>query len=320
MAQLSPMMQHYMQIKEQNKNSIIFYRLGDFYEMFFDDAVTASKELELELTGRDCGLEERAPMCGVPHHTCDTYIQKLVNKGFKVAICEQVEDPSSAKGLVKREVVRVVSPGTVTDGNMLDETKNNYLCSVCVIDNVAGVCFADASTGDSFVTEIQGEGVIDRVISEIGRFLPSEVLLNSESNNSKELLYFLKNKVNCVYELRDSNEFSVDFTDKYVSEHCPNYISVFNSRPIMKAAFSCLATYLCESLKNDDNNINNITYYSDAQYMHLDISARTNLELTKNIKNREKKGSLLWVLDETDSAMGKRLIKNWRSNFSSNIF
>ncbi len=311
MAQLSPMMQHYMQIKEENKNSIIFYRLGDFYEMFFDDAITASKELELELTGRDCGLEERAPMCGVPHHTCDAYIQKLVSKGYKVAICEQVEDPAAAKGLVKREIVRVVSPGTVTDGNMLDETKNNYLCSVCILDGVAGVCFADASTGDSFVTELSGEGVIDRVVSEIGRFLPSEVLLNAAAYESKQLISFLKNRINCVYECRNDDEFSSEFTDRYVSQHCPDNHAVFNGRSVLKSSFGCLAVYLCDSLKNEDSNINNISYYSDAQYMHLDISARTNLELTKNIKNRDKKGSLLWVLDETSSAMGKRLIKNW---------
>ncbi len=206
-ADLSPMMQQYLNIKAENPDTILFFRLGDFYEMFFDDAKLASKELELTLTGRDCGQEERAPMCGVPYHSCEAYIARLVAKGYKVAICEQTEDPAKAKGLVRREVVRVVTPGTVIENSMLDEGKNNFLCVVAMFGNRAGLCFTDSSTGDMQVTELDDGDLAQRICNEIGRFNPSEVLLNPEAGHSKEITDFCKNKVNGVVSVQPDANF-----------------------------------------------------------------------------------------------------------------
>ena len=192
MAQLSPMMQQYMTIKEKNQDCLLFYRLGDFYEMFFEDAKIASRELELVLTGRDCGLEERAPMCGVPYHSCESYISRLVSKGYKVAICEQMEDPASCKGIVAREIVKIITPGTVTDGNMLDETRNNYLCCVYTADDSVGLAFADVSTGDVQLTCLSGSDIETRLISEVGRFLPSEILMNESTVRFSDFGSFFK--------------------------------------------------------------------------------------------------------------------------------
>ena len=200
--QLSPMMQKYMETKAEYPDCILFYRLGDFYEMFFEDAVTASRELELTLTGKQCGLEERAPMCGVPHHAVDTYLNRLVSKGYKVAICEQMEDPASCKGIVAREIVKIITPGTVTDGNMLDETRNNYLCCVYTADDSVGLAFADVSTGDVQLTCLSGSDIETRLISEVGRFLPSEILMNESTVRFSDFGSFLKNKIECLADFK----------------------------------------------------------------------------------------------------------------------
>ncbi|MEG2044621.1 MAG: DNA mismatch repair protein MutS, partial [Clostridia bacterium] len=212
MADFSPMMQQYLRIKEQNKDSILFFRLGDFYEMFFDDAVLASRELELTLTGKVCGMEERAPMCGVPYHASDTYIEKLISKGYKVAICEQVEDPKTAVGIVKRDIVRIVTPGTVIDNTMLDDTKNNFLSSVFECQNGSAIAFADVSTGEVYVTKTTSKST-DKIISELAKYTPSEILINERALSDKLLETFVKEKLNALVTLRDDVDF--DFSIGY---------------------------------------------------------------------------------------------------------
>jgi len=311
---LSPMMQQYLNIKEQHKDALLFYRLGDFYEMFFDDAKTASRELELVLTGRDCGLEERAPMCGVPYHSCDAYISRLVARGYKVAICEQMADPSSCKGIVPREITRIITPGTVTDGNMLDESCNNYLACIFSSDNEVGLCFLDASTGVCEITQLSGEDVEARLISEVGRYLPKEIIINYAVSSFSSFVVFLKNKVGCLVEQKDDEYFNDErvsyFVDSLFSRQSIGK-DVLNGHEYASLALGGSLRYLSENQKNDLQNITSVFYYSDQQYMQLDINARRNLELTGNIRTRDKRGSLLWVLDRTRTPMGKRLIRSW---------
>ena len=313
---LSPMMQQYLDIKEQNPGTILFFRLGDFYEMFFDDAKTVSRELELVLTGRDCGLEERAPMCGVPFHSCDTYIARLLNKGYKVAICEQTEDPATAKGLVKREVVRVITPGTVIEGSMLDESRNNYLCVAYMTDNGAevGLCFTDISTGDIHLTCLQGADIALRLQNELGRFLPREVLVNDAAFADEGFTAFVRERLGVQPEQLYADRFDYNTSVGRILTHFDkddlSELELENEFSAVRALGGTL-DYLYATQMTGLSRINRLQRYSDVQYMKLDLTARRNLELLETMRNKEKRGSLLGVLDKTRTAMGKRLIRNW---------
>lgn len=306
---LSPMMQQYFKIKEQYPDTILFFRLGDFYEMFFDDAKLVSRELELTLTGRDCGLSERAPMCGVPFHSYETYLARLVSRGYKVAICEQMEDPATAKGLVKRDIIRVVTPGTVMENSMLEEGKNNYLCSVYGAGSQAGVCLADISTGEARAMEVTGDDLSEAIYNELSRFSPSEVLLAGELPKAVELEKRCREKFHAAVEqlpnetdeslcyLRVKNQFHLEDGD-------------LPTRSICLAAGEMVG-YLQKTQRVGMERLNTLTLFEDAQFMQLDFNTRYNLELCETMRTKEKKGSLLWVLDHTRTAMGKRLLRNW---------
>ena len=305
---MTPMMVQYLEIKEQHPECLLFFRLGDFYEMFFDDAKVASKELELVLTGKDCGLPERAPMCGVPFHSCEGYIARLVSRGYKVAICEQTEDPATAKGLVKRDVIRVVTPGTVLESSMLDEGKNNYLCAAFGKGETVGLCFADVSTGDVRVTELSGEDVNGRLCSELGRFSPSEILCNLELAKNEIFMGFSAERLMVSPEVRDDACFNAN--DSRIAE-CFGAADALKEREVAKAAVGCLLAYLFETQMTGLERLRELSYYTDGQFMRLDISTRRNLELVETLRGKEKRGSLLGVLDKTKTAMGKRLLRVW---------
>lgn len=313
MAELSPMMKQYFEIKKDYPDTILMFRLGDFYEMFFEDAKTASRELELVLTGRDCGQEERAPMCGVPFHSADGYIARLVQKGYKVAVCEQTEDPKQAKGIVKREVIRVISAGTVIESSMLDETKNNYLASCCLMFESVGLCFVDVSTGMLYLTEIK-ENTDEKTVDEFARFMPSEILLNKEAATLKRFSDFVSKKLEATAEVLSAQSFDFEKNKAVVLKHFDRSslesLELENKRSAVCALGAAL-TYLYDAQKTELENIKEITFYNDRKYMKIGISTRRNLELTETMRDREKKGSLLWVLDKTKTAMGKRLIRNW---------
>ncbi len=314
MGQLSPMMRQYLEIKEQNRDCILFFRLGDFYEMFFDDARLVSDELEIVLTGRDCGLDERAPMCGVPYHSCESYIARLVDKGYKIAICEQVEDPATAKGIVKRDIVRVITPGTVTEESMLDESKNNYLCSVCFGESSAGVCFTDISTGSMNVTELSGEALEARVCDEIGRFSPKEVLFGGAIETYPTLREYVTERINAMLSVLDGADFSADHCERLICEHFKvNSAQNLGLEKGSAAACAVGATlgYLYRTQLSHISAVTKVNVYTQSQYMKLDISAVRNLELFETMRGKSKKGSLLGVLDKTKTAMGKRLIRGW---------
>ena len=310
--ELSPMMQQYMQIKAQNEDCMIFFRLGDFYEMFFDDAKKASEELDLTLTGRDCGLEERAPMCGVPYHSCEGYIARLVDKGYKVAICEQTEDPATAKGLVKREVVRIITPGTVIEDSMLDEARNNYLAGIVFENGVCGLCFADASTGETHVTEISGENCLLRVADEIMRFHPSEIIMTEALK--KEMWEFLSNGYEGTITVRENSAFETAYTRELICEQfsviSPENLGI-TDKSAVQCALGAVIDYLKETGKMENTTINSVEVYTEAQFMRLDMTAIRNLEICETMRSKSKKGSLLWVLDKTKTPMGKRLIRSW---------
>ncbi len=308
---LSPMMRTYMETKEQYKDCILFYRLGDFYEMFFDDALTASRELEITLTGKDCGLEERAPMCGVPFHAADGYVNRLVQKGYRVAIAEQMEDAKQAKGLVRREVIRVVTPGTILSTEALDETKNNYLMSIAYVGNLFGLAFCDVSTGDFFITEVTNrEGLED----EIFKFSPSEVICNDLFCMSGEDLEDLRQRVHFSMFTPDKWYFEQDNAERLIKEHFE--VSDLSGLGIMDyeaavIAAGALLRYLYETQKNTMPHITNIQPYVTGKYMIIDTSTRRNLELTETLREKQKRGSLLWVLDKTKTAMGARLLRSY---------
>lgn len=308
---LSPMMRKYLETKLEYKDCILFYRLGDFYEMFFEDALQASKELEIALTGKDCGMEERAPMCGVPYHAVDLYINRLVQKGYKVAVAEQIGDPAQSKGLMKREVLRVVTPGTITSEEALEDGKNNYIMSVVYIDKVFGLSAADVSTGDFYVTELStGQELCD----EVFRFTPSELLLNDafvmsgvDLEDLKERLHFVTstmesgyyNQENCAQELL--KQFQVD---------CLNALGL-NQYEVGSIAAGALLRYLHETQKRDLSYISTIKTYQTGKYMVIDTSTRRNLELVETLREKQKRGSLLWVLDKTQTAMGARMLRRF---------
>lgn len=311
MEKLSPMMQQYIDTKKQYKDCILFYRIGDFYEMFFDDAITASKEMEITLTGKECGLKERAPMCGVPHHAVDVYINKLVEKGYKVAICEQVEDPKLAKGLVKREIVRIVTPGTNLNTNALDETKNNYLMSLVYLDNSFGISIVDITTGDYFVTEVDNQRAL---LDEINRFMPSEIICNSAFVLTGIDIDDLKNRLGITVFSLDSWYFDEELCERALKNHFQIIdlagigLADYDSGVIAAGA---LMQYLVETQKNSLSQLTNITPYSTNKFMLIDTSTRRNLELTETLREKQKRGSLLWVLDKTKTAMGARMLRSF---------
>ncbi|MEE3332716.1 MAG: DNA mismatch repair protein MutS [Ruminococcus sp.] len=311
MGQLSPMMQQYLKIKEENKDSILFFRLGDFYEMFFEDAKLASKELELTLTGRDCGLEERAPMCGVPYHSCESYIARLVQKGYKVAICEQMEDPSKAKNIVKRDIVRVVTPGTVIESSMLDESKNNYISCIYSEGAEIAVCFCDISTGELYATEFNEKNSFEKLKSQLSSYNPREILIGGDVVKIKELAPFIKEKLSTSVEMLPDDNFAYMICNDVVKRQFGDDYKLIDSRKILISTLGALINYLKDTQKNGLERINHINLYSENQFMKLDFNTQRNLELTRTMLNKEKKGSLLWVLDKTKTSMGKRLLRSW---------
>ena len=315
MADLSPMMKQYFEIKEQNPDTLLFFRLGDFYEMFFEDAKLASRELELTLTGRDCGQEERAPMCGVPFHSAESYIARLVAKGYKVAICEQMEDPALAKGLVKRAVIRVITPGTVMESSMLDESKNNFICSVFAGEHAAGVCFADISTGELRATELLTDSLQElesQVRNELARFSPREILINPQTLQMTGLGKFIKEKLSAALECLPQEE-TAGAEQLLKAQFSPERLdsSGVSAYPLTAQAVGCLLLYLKKTQRTGLERMDTIEMYSGSQFMGLDLSARRNLELLETMRGKNKRGSLLWVLDKTKTAMGKRLIRVW---------
>ena len=314
MTEMTPMMRQYLEIKKEYADTILFYRLGDFYEMFFDDAKIAAKELELTLTGRSCGLEERAPMCGVPFHSADGYIARLVQKGYKVAICEQTEDPALAKGLVTREVTRIVTKGSVIETSMLDDARNNYLCCIYLNGADAGVCFLDISTGSLDVTAFSGKKKEDRLMNELAVYMPSEILLNRTCADNKAIASFLSTRMEASCELGEDADFDLQrCMDTCLRQFGSEKLkaSELASSPAAVAAVGAALRYLQTVQKKDLGSIQEIRFYSDDQAMQLDFSSRRNLELVETMRNREKKGSLLWVIDKTKTAMGKRLLRAW---------
>ncbi|MBR1730882.1 MAG: DNA mismatch repair protein MutS [Ruminococcus sp.] len=308
---LSPMMQQYLKIKDENKDSILFFRLGDFYEMFFDDAKLASKELELTLTGRDCGLEERAPMCGVPYHSCEGYIARLVQKGYKVAICEQMEDPSKAKNIVKRDIVRVVTPGTVIESSMLDESRNNYIsCIYCEGKNVA-MCFCDISTGELYATDFKGKDILSKIKSQLSSYNPREILIGGDVVKYKELASFIKEKLSASVEMYPDENFAYITCLDIVKSQFKDDYSLVEDKHIVVSSLGALLTYLRDTQKTGLERISHISLFAEDQFMKLDFNTQRNLELTQTMLNKEKRGSLLWVLDKTKTSMGKRLLRSW---------
>lgn len=310
MAEYSPMMQHYLKTKEEYKDCILFYRLGDFYEMFFDDALVVSKELELTLTGKDCGQAERAPMCGIPFHAAETYLNRLVANGHKVAICEQVEDPKQAKGIVKREVIRIVTPGTNLNTQALDETKNNYLMSIVYLGEKIGVSIADFSTGDYFVTELSSGS---ELIDEINKFVPSEIITNEYFSMSGIDLTAVNDKLGITMSTLDSWYFDEDTCIKKLLTHFK--VGVLDGLGLKDytagtIAAGALLLYLYEMQKGSVDHITSIVPYTTGKYMLIDSSSRRNLELVETMREKQKKGSLLWVLDKTKTAMGARALRS----------
>ena len=313
MAKITPMMQQYFEIKEQYKHCLLFFRLGDFYEMFFEDAVIASKELEITLTGKDWGQEERAPMCGVPFHSADGYIARLVERGYKVAICEQVEDPKAAKGLVKRDVVRVITPGTVVDNTVLDETRNNYILSVFSSANGYGIAVCDVTTGEFQTTEFRSVQAAAKILDETARFSPAELICNSEFL-STPLAKEIEERFRLYLNDIDSRMYEYNTAKDTLLAHFK--LKTLESFGLQKkllavSASGALMWYLNETQKNDLSHISALKYYTTGDFMLLDVSSRRNLELTETMREKNKKGSLLSVLDKTQTAMGARLLRKW---------
>ena len=312
---LSPMMEQYFDIKSKYPDMLLFFRLGDFYEMFFDDTKIASEELDLVLTGRDCGQEERAPMCGVPFHSADNYIAKLVNRGYKVAICEQLEDPKLVKGLVKRDVVRIITPGTVIEGNMLEDGVNNYLCCICKGDNETGICFADVSTAEFHLTAVKGDHAEEQITDRLATYQPKEVLINSAALDYDRVAAFIKDRLGTKVQLLDDGKFSFEGATDLILETLGRQeidsLSLGSSKSVV-CALGAVIGYLKEVQKKDEiETPADRDYFDDTEYMKLDMNARRNLELTSSMMTGDKKHSLLWVLDKTKTAMGKRMIRSW---------
>ncbi len=315
MSEMTPMMAQYFEIKKDYPDTILFFRLGDFYEMFFEDAKTASSVLELTLTGRACGNGERAPMCGVPFHSADNYIAKLVKNGYKVAICEQVEDPALAKGIVKRDVVRIITKGSIIENNMLDENKNNYLTCVFTDETGAGICFVDVSTGTLNLTCFNAEDDIEScIINELGVYMPSEIIVNRKTASFDGVASFISKKLEASCELPDDSYFDLENCRQVCCDHFgEEKISSLglNALPVALISVGSAIKYLKNVQKNDLDNIREINLYSDSQFMKIGYSTKRDLEITETMRSREKKGSLLWVLDSTGTSMGRRLLRSW---------
>ncbi len=309
---MTPMMQQYFEIKNQYKDFLLFYRLGDFYEMFFDDAILASRELELTLTGRDCGEAERAPMCGVPFHSAEGYIGRLIEKGYKVAICEQTEDPALAKGLVKREVIRVITPGTVIESSLLKENQNNYICAVYMGEDEFGLCYADISTAQMYATSFHSGDVETELKNALGSVSPREVILNLNRSKLPQIEEFITNRLSSVISDGQSGRFELEIAREAVISQFPSYADedLLSDKPLVRAV-GALVDYIREMQKSDVSYIKELHVYSNGQFLEMDINTRRNLELTANMRTKEKKGTLLWVLDKTKTAPGARMIRHW---------
>ena len=313
-ADTTPMMKQYLEIKEQNKDAILFFRLGDFYEMFNEDALLASQELDLTLTTRDRSRpeEERTPMCGVPYHSCDGYIARLIAKGYKVAICEQTEDPAAAKGLVKRDIIRVVTPGTV-DASMLEGSQSNYICGIYLDQERAGLCFCDITTGKTHVTAFSGSERVEHVMNELGRFSPVEAVLSECAWGERALVETLREKFRCRAENRGDRPFRLEEAERMAVKQYGREAAARlpKANPAAVMALGGLLSYLYETQKTDLSHISDLEYYEQGRFMELDLNTRRNLELTATMRAKEKRGSLLWVLDRTKTAMGGRLLRSW---------
>ena len=296
MAELSPMMQQYLEIKKQHKDEILFYRIGDFYEMFFEDALTASKELDLTLTGKQCGLEERAPMCGVPFHSYEGYVARLIAKGYKVAICEQVEDPAKAKGLVKRDIIRVVTPGTVIESSMLQDDRNNYIASIYLKGKKAGLCFADVSTGTAHITELATDKIAPAVITELCRFHPSEVLMNPGLLDCREVTAYIKKNMTCSVELVEDERYAPGLVaaslESQFGRDWPQTTGMAENG-LVRFAMAALLEYLHDTQIKGVERLKTVVTYNEAQFMRLSPVTRANLELTETMRTGEKKGTAL---------------------------
>ena len=315
MAEYSPMMQRYLATKAQYKDCILFYRLGDFYEMFFDDAITASRELELTLTGKDCGQEERAPMCGIPYHAAEIYISRLIAKGYKVAICEQLEDPKTAKGLVKRGVIRIVTPGTVVESNMLEERKNNFIMSIFKSGIYFGISVCDITTGEFYSAEIKDNQNFPLVLDEIARYTPSELVINSMMADCKEEMDKIKERFS-IYITKFNDKFFTDDVEKIKNRFTfvnseQKEITDISDKKLAISSINALIEYIEQTQMTTLEHINRITIYNISKYMSLDINARRNLEITEKMRDKSKKGTLLWVLDKTSTSMGGRALRRW---------
>ncbi len=308
---MTPMMEQYFEVKNKYKDYLLFYRLGDFYEMFFDDAIIASRELELTLTGRDCGEEERAPMCGVPYHSSESYIGRLIEKGYKVAICEQLEDPALAKGLVKRDVIRVITPGTLIESDLLKETQNNYLCAVYYDAEESGVCFADVSTGQAFATSFSGKEMYPRLITELSTYRPSELVINVPLDSTPDKGEVIRDRLRTSVSEAQSMRFDYNSAFDCLRESFDSERSAWEGRKAVICAIGALLNYLSEMQKTDNANIKDLKIYTTGQFMEIDVSSRRNLELCETMRTKEKRGSLLWVLDKTKTAPGARLLRQW---------
>ena len=315
MAEYSPMMQKYLETKEQYKDCILFYRLGDFYEMFFDDAITTSRELELTLTGKDCGQAERAPMCGIPHHAAETYISRLIAKGYKVAICEQLEDPKETKGIVKRGVVKIVTPGTVVESNMLEERKNNFIMSIFKSGIYFGISVCDITTGEFYSAEIKDNQNFTLLLDEIARYMPSELVINSMMSDCTEEMSKIKERFE-TYVTKFNDKFFTDDFEKI--KYRFNFVDTnqkelenIEDKKLSICSINALIEYIEQTQMTTLEHINKITVYNISKYMSLDINARRNLEITEKMRDKSKKGTLLWVLDKTSTSMGGRALRRW---------
>ena len=317
MAELTPMMRQYMEIKEQNQDSILFFRLGDFYEMFGADARTASRELDLTLTSRDKdktkSAEDRIPMCGIPYHASDAYIARLIAKGYKVAICEQTEDPAAAKGLVKRDIIRVVTPGTVIDSACLEEGRSNFCAAVYLDEHNAALCVCDISTGKTHATAFSGKDCAEHICNELGRFSPAEAVVNAAAYECAALRNALENKFRCHVEKLADSRFKLEDAEKTVRRQFgeDGFAALPRNNSAAVLALGALLGYLYETQKTELGHIDTLDYYEQGRFMELDLTARRNLELTETLRSKEKKGSLLWVLDKTKTAMGARCMRSW---------
>ena len=318
MAELTPMMKQYLEIKRDHPDSILFFRLGDFYEMFADDAKLASKELDLTLTSRDKGkrakpAEEQIPMCGIPYHASESYIARLIAKGYKVAICEQMEDPALAKGLVKRDILRVVTPGTVIDAACLDDRAGNFICGIYIDSRSAGVAFCDITTGKAHLTSFTGKDRVEHTINELGRFSPAEAVLNDGASSEAALMDTLRDKFHCRAENAGERRFLLKEAERSIQKQFGEEAAsrLPAGTPAAAMALGGLLSYLYETQKTDLSHINDLDYYEQGRFMELDLTARRNLELTETLRSKEKKGSLLWVLDRTKTPMGARCLRSW---------